>query len=170
MDFLWSPWRAAYVAGGGPVEGCIFCRLGEDRGSEADRERFILFRGRANFVVLNLYPYTSGHLLIVPYAHLGLLAEAEKAVTDEMMDLAKRAQAALAAAYRPDGFNLGLNLGRAAGAGVADHFHLHVLPRWDGDANFMTTVGGTRVLSESLSETDRKLRRYFNGANSKDEA
>jgi ATP adenylyltransferase len=161
MDFLWSPWRGAYVSGRQPETGCVFCRLAAGPDAESDAARYILYRGRANFVVLNLYPYTSGHLMIAPYAHLARLSEAEKPDTDELMDLAKKAELALQAAYRPDGLNLGMNLGRAAGAGVADHFHLHVLPRWVGDANFTTTIGETRVLPEALSETYQRLKRHF---------
>lgn len=161
MDFLWSPWRASYVARPQLETSCVLCSLAEDGGPEADAARFVLYRGPSAYVVLNLYPYTSGHLLIVPDAHIGLVADAEKHVTDEIMDLAKKAQNALLAEYRPEGFNLGMNLGRAAGAGVADHFHLHVLPRWDGDTNFVTTVGQTRVLSESLTDTFRRLKSYF---------
>jgi ATP adenylyltransferase len=160
MDFLWSPWRAGYVAGPQP-NSCVFCTLAQDSGPESDEKRFLLFRGARTFVVLNLYPYTTGHLLIAPYEHIGLVADAHKSITDEMMDLAKRAQSALLSEYRPEGFNLGMNLGRAAGAGVADHFHLHVLPRWNGDTNFTTTVGETRVLPEGLAETFRRLKSYF---------
>ena len=160
MDFLWSPWRAGYVAGPQP-DGCVFCALARDEGPESDEQRFVLFRGTANFVVLNLYPYTTGHVLIAPYEHIGLVADAPKGITDEMMDLAKRAQSALLSEYRPEGFNLGMNLGRAAGAGVADHFHLHVLPRWNGDTNFTTTVGETRVLPESLADTFRRMKSCF---------
>lgn len=161
MDFLWSPWRASYVSGSPPDTGCVLCRLSDGSGSASDENAFVLYRGRSTFVVLNLYPYTSGHLLIAPYAHLAYISEAEKTVTDELMDLAKTAQRALREEYRPDGFNLGMNLGRAAGAGIADHFHLHVLPRWTGDTNFTTTVGETRVLPEALSDTYRKLKRHF---------
>jgi ATP adenylyltransferase len=161
MDFLWSPWRAGYVEGLAPETGCVFCRLASDADAKTDEARHVLYRGKASFVVLNLYPYTSGHLLIAPYAHLALIADAEKPVTDELMDLAKKAQLAIAAEYRPDGFNLGMNLGQAAGAGVADHFHMHLLPRWIGDTNFASTVGETRVLPESLSDTYRKLKRHF---------
>jgi ATP adenylyltransferase len=161
MDFLWSPWRGAYVSGQQPETGCVFCRLAAGPDAESDAARYILYRGRANFVVLNLYPYTSGHLMIAPYAHLARPSEAEKPDTDELMDLAKKAELALQAAYQPDGFNLGMNLGRAAGAGVADHFHLHILPRWVGDANFTTTIGETRVLPEALSETYQRLKRHF---------
>lgn len=123
-----------------------------------DEDKFILHRARFNFVVLNIFPYISGHLMIVPYQHVGELEAANKETTDEMMDLAKRAQAALREVYCPDGFNLGMNLGQAAGAGVASHIHLHVMPRWFGDSNFTTTIGETRVISEDLRQTYEKLR------------
>ena len=118
-------------------------------------------RGSHNLVVLNLYPYISGHLLIVPYDHVGELDGASKDTTDEMMDLAKRAQTALRATYSPAGYNLGMNLGKAAGAGIADHIHIHIMPRWAGDTNFMTTVASTRVLPEDLKTTFQKLRDKF---------
>ena len=161
MDFLWSPWRASYVAGPQLEPSCVFCSLAEDGGPEADEANFVLHRGPSAYVVLNLHPYSTGHLLVVPLGHIGLISDAEKRVTDEIMDLAKKAQHSLLAEYRPEGFNLGMNLGRAAGAGVADHFHLHVLPRWVGDTNFTTTVGETRVLPEALADTFRRLRSYF---------
>src|SRR5205085_12258466 len=126
-----------------------------------DETHFVLYRCVHSFVTLNLYPYTSGHLMIAPFAHVGEFDSAPKEVTDEMMDLAKRCETALREAYHPDGFNLGMNLGRAAGAGIADHIHLHIMPRWAGDTNFMTTVGETRVLPEDPSTTYRKVREKF---------
>lgn len=161
MDVLWSPWRSHYVSSEGPKPGCVFCRLAENHGAEADQASYILYRGTFNYIVLNLFPYNSGHGLIIPYTHQAMLADAEKSVTDEMMDLAKRFQQALDEAYNPHGFNLGMNLGAAAGAGVAAHFHLHIMPRWSGDANFMTTTGEIRVLPETLADTWRKLKKYF---------
>lgn len=134
---------------------CIFCVAQQDAGR--DKENYVLYRAEQNFVILNRYPYISGHLMIAPYAHLGELDAASKAVSDEMMDLAKRCQTALRDVYRPDGFNLGMNLGRVAGAGFADHIHLHIMPRWFGDTNFMTTVAEARVLPEDLSMTYQKL-------------
>lgn len=134
---------------------CIFCEAFQDPAN--DENGFVLHRGAHNFVLLNLYPYISGHLMIAPNAHLGEFDAASKETTDEMMDLAKRCQSALREVYRPDGFNIGMNLGRAAGAGVADHFHLHIVPRWNGDTNFMSSLGDTRVLSEDLPTTYRKL-------------
>ena len=139
--------------------GCIFCVAHKDPAK--DDQNYILHRAEHNFVVLNLYPYVSGHLMVAPYAHLGEFDVAPKEVTDEMMDLAKHCQTVLRQAYHPDGFNVGMNLGRSAGAGVADHIHLHIMPRWSGDTNFMTTVAETRVLPESLSMTYQKLRAKF---------
>ncbi|MDX6272708.1 MAG: adenylyltransferase [Acidobacteriota bacterium] len=169
MDRLWTPWRYQYITNDtGEKSGddeqsstsCIFCTLPR-QDSAHDERNYILHRARHNFIVLNLYPYTSGHLLIIPYEHTSELDAVAKAATDELMDLAKRAQTLLREAYRPDGFNLGMNLGRAAGAGVAAHIHLHVMPRWTGDANFMTTVGETRVLPEDLPTTYNKLHGKF---------
>jgi ATP adenylyltransferase len=161
MDRLWSPWRYDYIKSGSSggesseLPPCVFCSLLAAEGD--DESKFIVRRAAHNFVVLNIYPYISGHLLIVPYAHLSELAAAEKESTDEMMDLTKRCQAVLLDIYHPHGFNLGMNLGRSAGAGVAEHFHMHILPRWTGDANFMSTIGETRVIPEDLSTTYRKL-------------
>ena len=126
-----------------------------------DENTFILHRAARNFVVLNIYPYTSGHLMIVPFEHTADFSTLAKETSDELMDLAKRAQAVLYETYRPHGFNLGMNLGNAAGAGVTDHLHLHVLPRWTGDSNFMTTVGETRVIPEDIRSTYDKLRGRF---------
>jgi ATP adenylyltransferase len=164
VDILWSPWRYDYIKSGsgdepGQSSSCVFCTLKERTGD--DESKFILHRAQFNFVVLNLYPYISGHLLIVPYAHLGELDDAPKETTDELMDLAKRAQTLLREAYGPQGFNLGMNLGRSAGAGVADHIHLHIMPRWTGDTNFMSTIGETRVIPEDLKTTYSKLHGKF---------
>jgi ATP adenylyltransferase len=156
MEKLFSPWRLRYVASGRTRErGCVFCRAGRDR---RDRERLVLFRGRSNFVILNKYPYNNGHLMIVPAAHLPSITDAPRETLGEMMDLAVRCAMALGRVYRPSGINLGMNLGRSAGAGIAGHFHLHVVPRWDGDTNFMTVVHGTRVIPEALRTTYRRLR------------
>jgi ATP adenylyltransferase len=137
----------------------VFCNLRDD--ADNDAANFVLHRAAHNFVVLNRYPYISGHLLVVPYEHVSELDAAAKATTDELMDLSKQAQTALRETYRPDGFNVGMNLGRAAGAGIANHIHIHVLPRWSGDTNFMTSVAEARVLPEDLATTYEKLRRKF---------
>jgi ATP adenylyltransferase len=154
MEFLWTPWRYSYMASAGKDEGCIFC----DALHAGDEKARIVFRGELNFIILNTFPYTSGHVMIVPYAHVADLTACSPEALAEMMRCAQRVQSALASAYKPDGFNLGMNLGRSAGAGVAGHLHLHVLPRWTGDANFMTTVGETRVVPEDLETTYTKLR------------
>jgi ATP adenylyltransferase len=126
-----------------------------------DAENFILHRGEYNFVILNLFPYTNGHLMIAPFAHVSRLSAMEEAARAEMMGLANRCELILEDVYHPDGLNLGMNLGEAAGAGIAGHVHFHVLPRWTGDANFMTTVGRTRVMPESIAQTYEKLRPAF---------
>jgi ATP adenylyltransferase len=158
VDVLWSPWRYDYIksSGGAVKDGCVFCNMLAN--SATDDENFILKRAEFNFVVLNIYPYISGHVMIVPYEHISLLSDAGKQTTDEMMELTKQAQAAISDVYRPDGVNLGMNLGRAAGAGVDSHFHMHVLPRWVGDANFLTAIGQTRSIPESLETTYEKLK------------
>ena len=155
MDYLWSPWRYQYVQKNIPETGCVFCRTHE----------LVVFRGKLNFVVLNLYPYTTGHLMVVPYEHIGSLDAAPAETLQEMILLAQQAQRHLAAIYKPTGFNLGMNLGESAGAGIADHIHLHVLPRWSGDTSFITTVSETRVLPEELSVTHQKLTTAFFGKN-----
>lgn len=164
MDRLWSPWRYSYIAGDSANKddtgnACVFCAL--QLGEESDEKRYIVHRGKLNFVVLNLYPYTSGHVMVVPYDHVPDLDQSPKPISDEMMDLTKRCQRALREIYRPDGFNIGMNQGAAAGAGVAGHMHMHVLPRWSGDANFVSTIGETRVIPEALIDTFRKLKDRF---------
>jgi len=158
---LWSPWRSKYIASGvdSQAEGCVFCRIAAS--PDQDETNFVLHRGEHAFVVLNLYPYITGHLMIVPYLHTSELDALAKEISDEMMDLAKRAQTALRAVYSPSGFNMGMNLGSAAGAGIADHLHIHMLPRWSGDTNFMTTVGESRVIPEALEATYARLRDRF---------
>ncbi|HEV2495643.1 MAG TPA: HIT domain-containing protein [Terriglobia bacterium] len=160
MDQLWTPWRFTYVTQGVKDEGCIFCHKAAAPPAR-NRDELILCRARFNFVILNLYPYTTGHSMIVPYAHVADLGAVDRDTLAEMMDLARDLEAALAKAYHPDGYNLGMNLGKVAGAGVADHLHLHVLPRWAGDTNFMTVVGETRVHPEDLLTTYDKLLGVF---------
>lgn len=163
MDRLWSPWRQQYIvsrdAKDSDPEQCVFCQLQADPAD--DEKNFVVYRAALNYVVLNLYPYSSGHLLIVPYEHVGDLDAASQETTKELMDLTKRAQTALRKAYKPSGFNIGMNLGEAGGAGFVDHIHIHILPRWAGDTNFMSTVAETRVLPEDLPTTYRKLRDHF---------
>ena len=185
MDHLWTPWRYVYVTDsdadmrkGVPKElaawtgdlGCVFCNMiaaadyAIEHGmsvDDAERAAGVVGRGRQAFICLNRYPYNSGHIMVVPYQHQGSLAALEPEIAHELMDLAQGAERALGAAYCPDGFNLGLNLGKAAGAGVTGHLHLHALPRWFGDTNFMTTIAETRVLPEDLQVTWRRLREAF---------
>jgi ATP adenylyltransferase len=161
MERLWSPWRAKYIASGVDAQRdeCVLCLIAKH--PEDDEKNFILHRGQHGFVVLNLYPYISGHLMIVPYLHTSEFGSMPKEITDELMDLAKCSQTALQEVFSPAGFNMGMNLGAAAGAGIVDHLHIHLLPRWAGDTNFMTTVAETRVLPEDLATTYSKLRPKF---------
>jgi len=156
MDYLWTPWRYQFVSQASRETGCIFCRAAE---LGDDARALIVHRARKNFIILNLYPYTTGHSMIVPFAHVPDLAACDAETLDEMMMLARRLQIALGEIYHPQGFNLGMNLGRAAGAGVAEHIHFHVLPRWSGDTNFMTTVAETRLEPEEVRVTYEKLHR-----------
>ena len=163
MDILWNPWRYEYIKSGeqktADSSGCVFCEILKNPAS--DEEKYILHRAGFNFVILNIYPYISGHIMVVPYEHLADLDKASKQTTDEMMDLAKKCQSVLREVYQPNGMNLGMNFGKAAGAGVAEHFHLHILPRWVGDVNFMTSVGETRTIPEDLNTTFEKLKGKF---------
>ncbi|MFN8655349.1 MAG: HIT domain-containing protein [Candidatus Obscuribacterales bacterium] len=158
MDYVWNPWRWAYISGKERKQGCVFCDLPKEN---KDDEHFILHRARLSYIILNIFPYTSGHLMIVPFEHQSSLAELPDDTTNEMMSLAKVSQRALAEEYKPDGFNIGMNLGAAAGAGIAQHVHLHAVPRWIGDGNFMSVIGETRMLPESLENTLQRLKPYF---------
>ena len=185
MDHLWTPWRYAYITSpesaarrGVPAAldawpgdlGCVFCNLmasidyaianGMDR-DRAEAAGGLVLGGKTCFICLNAYPYTSGHVMVMPYAHLDRLALLPAETAHEMMDLAQRTERVLDRVYTPHGFNFGLNVGKAAGAGVAEHLHLHAMPRWIGDTNFMTTVAETRVLPEDLETTWKRLREGF---------
>lgn len=138
--------------------GCILCRAWEGQG---DADRLVVHRGKGVFVVMNLFPYGAGHVMVAPARHVGSLGAANAEELSELMGLAQRLEDVLGAEYRPDGVNLGMNLGRSAGAGIADHIHLHVVPRWTGDTNFMTTVGETRVIPEDPAEACLRLRKRF---------
>jgi ATP adenylyltransferase len=155
MDYLWTPWRYQYLTGAtGKPDACIFCIAARDHD---DRRDLVVHRAAHNFVILNRYPYTNGHLMVVPYQHAASLVEIPDEALAEMMLLARASERHLRALYRPDGLNMGLNLGASAGAGIAGHLHLHALPRWVGDSNFMTVVGETRVLPETLEMTWERL-------------
>ena len=148
MELLWAPWRTAYVQDiDKNRDGCIFC----DKPKQSDdKKNLILYRGNHCFVVLNLYPYNNGHMMIVPYAHIADIALLDSATVTEMWELVVLAKKVCSAAINPDGFNIGMNLGRTAGAGIDQHLHMHIVPRWNGDVNFMATVGQTKVISQSL--------------------
>ena len=158
MDRLYSPWRLSYVTTASePVPGCIFCNAAA---AEHD-DPLVVARGRSAFVILNLYPYNSGHLMIVPNRHVASLAELSPEERADVMDLTARAEVAVTEVYRPQGLNIGVNLGKAAGAGIADHLHVHVVPRWTGDTNFMSVVGNVRVLPEEVPASVERLRPVF---------
>ena len=160
MDYLFTPWRYAYITKADNATTCIFCDRAPDAKSNVDHDlrEYVVHRGPHCFIILNRYPYTSGHVMIVPYQHLDRLELLPTAAANEMMALAQRMEGVFRRLYRPDGINMGFNIGKAAGAGVAGHIHMHVLPRWVADANFMSVVGETRVLPESLEETARRIR------------
>lgn len=160
MEHLWSPWRMQYVTGGTARPDCVFCAASSDEGQAA----LIVHRGVVAYVILNLFPYNNGHLMVVPYRHIASLVDATPDELLELMTLTRTSEQVLRKAYEPQGLNVGLNLGKAAGAGVADHLHIHLVPRWTGDTNFMTTVGGSRVLPETLDVTAARLRPLFAAA------
>ena len=154
MDYLWTPWRYAYVSSTERIAGCVFCEAQK----EDDAKALIVHRGQHCFVILNAYPYTPGHVMIVPYAHLDELQKLPSDAANEMIALSQRMEAVLRELYHPDGINLGMNIGKAAGAGIAGHIHMHVLPRWVADGNFMSVVGETRILPETLDVTWKRMR------------
>jgi ATP adenylyltransferase len=156
MDYLWTPWRYAYVSATEKTTGCVFCNAAKEIDDEKAR---IVHRAEHCFIILNAFPYTPGHVMIVPYAHLDELQKLPAAAAQEMMMLSQRMETVLRSLYHPDGVNLGMNIGKAAGAGIAGHIHMHVLPRWVADANFMSVVGETRVLPETLEVTWQRMRK-----------
>ena len=160
MDYLWTPWRYQYMSqvNKGQQPECIFC---DAAARKDDENTLVVYRGAKIFVILNRFPYTSGHVMVVPYAHVAELSLCDPAALAEIMQLARRVESIYKSTYTPDGMNLGMNLGRAAGAGVEGHLHLHALPRWFGDSNFMTVACETRVHPEDLHTTYDRLRRAF---------
>jgi len=156
MDYLWTPWRYAYVSTTEKTSACVFCDAVQ---AGDDHKALIVHRAQHCFVILNAYPYTPGHVMIVPYVHLDELRKLPADAANEMMELSQRMESALRELYHPDGINLGMNIGKAAGAGIAGHIHMHVLPRWVADANFVSVVCETRVLPEMLEETWQRMRK-----------
>jgi ATP adenylyltransferase len=158
MDYLWTPWRYAYVSTADQVPVCVFCAAAE---LGDDEKAGIVFRGKECFIILNKFPYTAGHVMVVPYAHLDELRKLPASAAHEMIELGQKTETVLHDLYHPDGVNLGMNIGKAAGAGVAGHIHLHALPRWVADANFMSVVSETRVLPETLPITWERMKKAF---------
>ena len=158
METLWTPWRSTYLKTKGESGSCIFCKAAA---GDKDEESLVVHRAEHCFVILNRYPYTSGHVMIAPYAHVSRLTAIPDAAAFEMMHLMRQAQAVIERTYQPGGLNLGMNLGEAAGAGIEQHIHMHVLPRWRGDANFMTSIGEVRVIPEDLDVTYQRIRSAF---------
>jgi ATP adenylyltransferase len=155
MDYLWTPWRYAYVSSIEKDGGCVFCDAPKQND---DAKSYIVHRGLHCFVILNAFPYTPGHVMVVPYDHMDELRKLPTEAANEMMSLSQKMESVLRELYRPDGVNLGMNIGKAAGAGIAGHIHMHVLPRWVADSNFVSVVGETRVLPETLDVTWRKMK------------
>ena len=154
MNHLWSPWRMSYILDHKNKEGCVFCHALE----ETDGcENLVVHRGQFSYVILNRYPYTSGHLMVVPFEHCAILEGLSPETRTEMMELISRCVQILTTAYQAQGFNLGANLGGAAGAGIPQHVHFHIVPRWQGDTNYMSAIGNTRVVPESLDETYQRV-------------
>lgn len=156
MDHLWTPWRMAYIRGEKqPVEGCVFCKKAAHGDDDAEQ---VVARGQHVYATLNRYPYNNGHMMIVPYQHVASQEELDPAALTELMLFVNRTLGALRTIYRPQAFNLGANIGAAAGAGIAEHYHFHIVPRWHGDSNFMSVVGDTRVIPDTLDNTYRELK------------
>lgn len=160
MDVLWAPWRMKYIRYVmiKKEEGCIFCNAVN---SKNDREKFVLYRGETAFIMLNLYPYNNGHILIAPKRHINSLGKLDEKELMELMTLVKKMIIVLKEEYNPDGFNIGINIGRIAGAGVEDHIHIHIIPRWNGDTSFMPIISNTKVIPEAIYETYDRLKKYL---------
>ena len=158
MKHIWSPWRLKYMSGTAKKAGCVFC---EALQKEDGPENLIITRSKFTFVILNLYPYANGHLMVLPLEHCATLEELSPETRFDIMEQTSLAITVLNAVYQPEGFNIGINIGEAAGAGIADHIHVHVIPRWNGDANFLSTVGETRMIAESLSDTCLRVRQAW---------
>lgn len=154
MDRLWAPWRMAYIKEAKAEPGCIFCRAVSET---EDSKRYVVYRGEKAFIIMNLYPYNNGHVMVTPFRHVGSIEQMEDEELLEVMKLVRLSVKVISKVMKPDGFNIGVNIGRFAGAGIEDHVHFHVVPRWKGDTNFMTVVSDTRVLPETLEQTYRRL-------------
>ncbi len=158
MDYLFTPWRYAFVSSAHAASDCLFCELPK---VQNDEKTLIVHRDKHCFVILNAYPYTTGHVMVVPYQHVDQLQRLSSEAAQEMMELTRKLEGILRELYRPEGLNLGMNLGKAAGAGIAGHIHMHVLPRWTADASFISVIGETRILPEELATTYKRIRAKF---------
>ncbi len=163
MQYIWSPWRMKYIEEYSQDDECVFCSAFQSRDRE---ESLIVFRGAQAFVIMNRFPYTSGHIMVLPNRHVAELDELETSTRQEIMALITRGVEVLTKTYQPEGFNIGLNLGAAAGAGIPKHLHWHIVPRWKGDTNFISSIGGTRVIPEGLEDTYQKIRSAWPGVSS----
>jgi ATP adenylyltransferase len=162
MNQLWAPWRMSYIAAVDRKEdGCVFCNK---RVAQDDRKNLILHRGSRCFVIMNLFPYNNGHLMVIPYEHVADICKVDRETSAELWELVCRCRQALTGAFHPDGFNIGINLGRVAGAGIDTHLHAHIVPRWNGDTNFLPVLGETKVISQALEETYDALLPAFTSA------
>lgn len=159
MDKLWAPWRMEYIRGIHQKDhGCIFC---EKTRGDNDRENLILFRGKKNFIIMNRYPYNNGHLMVVPFEHSSDSSDLKDAAILEIWRLTNKCKEVLTKSFHPDGFNIGMNIGRTAGAGIDQHIHMHIVPRWNGDTNYMPVIGETKVISQGLLEAYDIMKPYF---------
>jgi ATP adenylyltransferase len=161
VDHLWSPWRLYYVTAEKPSTGCVFCQPRPDAAPAVERNPLVVFEGSLAYVILNRYPYNNGHLMVVPHRHLATLVDLTIDELNEIALLTQRSEAALREAYKLEGINVGLNLGKPAGGGIPGHLHVHLVPRWLGDTNFMTVIGETRVLPEDLAASASRLAPIF---------
>jgi len=160
MEKLWAPWRMTYIKQAKKNKGCLFCKKLKEA---KDEENYILVRSKLAFVMLNIFPYNSGHLMIVPIRHVGEVEDLKTKESREMISLLQKSIKAIKRAYQPEGFNIGMNLGRTAGAGVLHHLHIHVVPRWNGDTNFMPIIAESKIISQGLRETYKQLKKQFKG-------
>ncbi|MCP4397361.1 MAG: HIT domain-containing protein [bacterium] len=161
MQTLWAPWRLSYILSE-KERGCVFCR--KLQASADDRRNFVLYRGTHAFALLNIYPYNNGHLMIAPYAHVSHLADLDDSQIAELFQIARRCEQVLGQALHPEGFNVGINLGKAAGAGIEEHLHVHIVPRWNGDTNYMTSISKTRVIPQELNDSYDILHPLFHSS------
>ena len=159
---LWAPWRMSYITGiEKKFDGCIFCAKPQQDAAH-DKDNLLLYRGKTCFILMNLFPYNNGHLMVVPYVHTSDILDLSLHASAELWELIRRCKTALSAVMNPEGFNIGMNLGRAGGAGIDQHIHMHIVPRWNGDTNFMPVVGETKVISQALGDTYDTLLPHFN--------